>query len=108
MGRFGAAVAEAERHMQTDPLGPNQNFTIGSIFVFGRQWNNAIAQLRSAIDLDPYYWFEGDRDQTFAWLNRAYDERSELLVQYLTTDSRLDHLHSDPRFADLRRRTGLP
>jgi hypothetical protein len=50
----------------------------------------------------------GEKDQVFAWLNRAYDERSYLLAVYLTTDSRLDNLHSDPRFADLRRRMGLP
>jgi len=49
----------------------------------------------------------GERDQVFAWLNRAYDERSYFLAVYLTTDSRLDNLHSDPRFADLRRRIGL-
>jgi hypothetical protein len=50
----------------------------------------------------------GQKDQAFAWLNRAYDERSYLLALYLTTDSRLDNLHSDPRFADLRQRIGLP
>jgi hypothetical protein len=50
----------------------------------------------------------GAKDQTFDWLNQAYQERSYLLAVYLTTDSRLDNLHSDPRFADLRRRIGLP
>ena len=42
----------------------------------------------------------GDRGQAFAWLNRAYDERSYLLAVYLTTDARLDSLHADPRFVD--------
>jgi hypothetical protein len=42
-----------------------------------------------------------------AWLNRAYQERSYLLT-YLTVDERLDHLHSDPRFDELRRTVGLP
>jgi len=50
----------------------------------------------------------GKKDQTFVWLDQAYKERSYLLAVYLTTDSRLDNLHSDPRFADLRRRIGLP
>lgn len=50
----------------------------------------------------------GEKDQAFAWLNRAFNERSYLLAVYLTTDSRLDNLHSDPRFVDLRRRVGLP
>jgi hypothetical protein len=50
----------------------------------------------------------GEKDQTFVWLNQAYKERSYLLAVYLTTDARLDNLRSDPRFADLRRRIGLP
>jgi tetratricopeptide (TPR) repeat protein len=185
MGRVNEAVAEAERERQIDPTGSNPNFTLGSVFVFTRQWDKAITQLRSAINLDPYYWFDhcflgrayeqngrleeaigefqrglelekeqaemwaglghayavsgkkaearkilndltdkaansyvapynvaviyaglGERDQAFAWLNRAYDERSYFLA-YLTTDSRLDNLHIDPRFADLQRRIGL-
>jgi serine/threonine protein kinase/tetratricopeptide (TPR) repeat protein len=49
----------------------------------------------------------GDKDEAFVWLNRAYQERSYLLT-YLTVDERLDNLHSDPRFDELRRRVGLP
>jgi tetratricopeptide (TPR) repeat protein len=50
----------------------------------------------------------GNSDQTFAWLDRAYQQRSYYLPVYLTTDARLDGLHADPRFLDLRRRIGLP
>ena len=50
----------------------------------------------------------GEKDEAFTWLNRAYDDRSYTLVEYLTTDARLDSLRSDPRFDELRRRTGLP
>ena len=49
----------------------------------------------------------GDKDEAFVWLNRAYQERSYLLT-YLTVDERLENLHSDPRFNELRRRAGLP
>jgi serine/threonine protein kinase len=49
-----------------------------------------------------------DKDKTFLWLERAYSERSYDLPIYLTTDARLDWLHSDPRFKDLVRRIGLP
>ena len=49
-----------------------------------------------------------DKDKTFAWLERAYSERSYYLSVYLTTDARLDTFHSDPRFKDLVRRIGLP
>ena len=50
----------------------------------------------------------GEKDEAFDWLNRAYEDRSYTLVEYLTTDARLDSLHSDPRFDELRRRIGLP
>ena len=50
----------------------------------------------------------GEKDVAFAWLNRAYEDRSYMLVEYLTADASLDSLHSDPRFDELRRRIGLP
>jgi len=50
----------------------------------------------------------GDKEQAFAWLERAFKERSYFMAVYLTTDARLDVLHADPRFADLRKRVGLP
>jgi TolB-like protein/Tfp pilus assembly protein PilF/class 3 adenylate cyclase len=41
----------------------------------------------------------GEQDQAFEWLEKAYEERSDLLV-YLKVEPRLDSLRSDPRFAD--------
>jgi TolB-like protein/Tfp pilus assembly protein PilF len=49
----------------------------------------------------------GDNDQAFAWLERAYQERRQRLT-WLNVDPLLDPLRSDPRFADLVRRVGLP
>jgi tetratricopeptide (TPR) repeat protein len=49
----------------------------------------------------------GDKERAFAWLEKAYNERSDLLV-YLKVDPRLDPIRSDPRFADLMRRVGIP
>jgi hypothetical protein len=50
----------------------------------------------------------GEKDKAFAWLNRAYQDRSYLLSVYLNTDNRLDNLRSDPRFAELRPKMRLP
>ena len=47
----------------------------------------------------------GEADQTFQWLEKAYQERSTVLA-YLGVDPRLAALRSDPRFADLLGRTG--
>jgi tetratricopeptide (TPR) repeat protein len=49
----------------------------------------------------------GDRDQALAWLDKAYDERSDYMV-YLGLEPMLDPLRSDPRFGALVRRVGLP
>jgi TolB-like protein len=49
----------------------------------------------------------GEKDQAFKWLNTAYQERDYLLVG-LKTDFHLDALRSDPRFAELVRKVGLP
>jgi len=49
----------------------------------------------------------GDKDQAFQWLNTAYQERDFFLFG-LKTDFSLDPLHSDPRFAELVRKVGLP
>ena len=49
----------------------------------------------------------GDRDKAFEWLERAYDERSPGLT-WLKVEPMLDSIRSDPRYADLLRRMGLP
>lgn len=49
----------------------------------------------------------GDKDQAFAWLNKAVVGRSHWLV-WLNRDPRFDRLRSDPRFDDLKKRVGLP
>ena len=49
----------------------------------------------------------GEKDQAFQWLNTAFQEHEEYLMG-LKTDFTLDSLRSDPRFADLVRKVGLP
>ncbi len=49
----------------------------------------------------------GDKDQAFAWLNKAVAGRSHWLV-WLKRDPRWDGIRSDPRFDDLQKRVGLP
>ena len=45
----------------------------------------------------------GQKDSAFAWLNKAFDERSHWLV-WLRLDPRWKELRSDPRFEELVRR----
>jgi hypothetical protein len=48
-----------------------------------------------------------EKDQAFAWLEKAYEEHSDSLVG-LKRLPEYDSLRSDPRFQDLLRRMGLP
>lgn len=48
----------------------------------------------------------GEKDQAFAWLEKAYEERSGAIA-LLKVDPRVDSLRSDPRFSDLLRHIGL-
>ncbi len=48
-----------------------------------------------------------EKDQAFAWLDKAYDERANRLA-YLAFEPTWARLRSDPRFDDLLRRIGLP
>jgi eukaryotic-like serine/threonine-protein kinase len=49
----------------------------------------------------------GDKDHAFQWLNTACQER-DWRVEGLRTDFLLDPIRSDPRFAELVRKVGLP
>jgi adenylate cyclase len=61
----------------------------------------------SAYVIATLYTELGDKEHAFKWLNTAYQERDALLVG-LKTDFLLDPLRSDPRFAELVRKVGLP
>jgi eukaryotic-like serine/threonine-protein kinase len=61
----------------------------------------------SAFDIAALYAGLGEKDEAFRWLNVAYDER-DYQMESLKTDFRLDAVRSDPRFAELVRKVGLP
>jgi serine/threonine protein kinase/tetratricopeptide (TPR) repeat protein len=48
----------------------------------------------------------GNKDQAFAWINKACDEKFAPLI-YLNIDPAFDSLKSDPRFKELARRINL-
>jgi tetratricopeptide (TPR) repeat protein len=49
----------------------------------------------------------GDNKQAFSWLNTGYKDRSEHML-YLGLEPLVDPLRSDPRFASLLNKVGLP
>ncbi len=61
----------------------------------------------SAFEIASLYAELGDKEQAFRWLDTAYQERAPEM-EGLKTDFTLDPLRSDPRFAELVRKVGLP
>jgi len=61
----------------------------------------------SASTIADLYADLGDKEQAFQWLNTAFQERDEGL-EGLKSDFSLDPLRSDPRFAELEHKVGLP
>jgi TolB-like protein/DNA-binding winged helix-turn-helix (wHTH) protein/Tfp pilus assembly protein PilF len=58
------------------------------------------------LDIALIYTGLGDRDSAFQWLEKAYQERAARITEL--AEPHFDSLRSDPRFADLMRRIGLP
>ncbi len=50
----------------------------------------------------------GQNDESFAWLERAYEERGSTRVLFLKVAPAFDPLREDPRFQDLLRRMNFP
>ena len=72
-----------------------------------------LKELSGQIYVPPYdfamvYAGLGDRDRTFEWLERAYQERAGWLVWLRAVPWCSTPFGSDPRFQDLLRRIGLP
>jgi TolB-like protein/Flp pilus assembly protein TadD len=185
MGRYEEAVAEMRKAQRLDPLNPTFNVHVGWHLYWAREYDEAMKQIVTAIELDPNWWdphyhlgqvYEqmgtleeaiaeleqavslsrspvslaglghayglagrreeaqrialeledeskrryvppyqiaavyaglGDRDEAFACLERAYDERDVWLTS-IVREPMFDPLRSDPRFRDLLRRMNLP
>jgi hypothetical protein len=63
--------------------------------------------ISSAVSVAADYAMLGEKDRAFEWLEKAFAEHDNAIT-YIEIDSFFDNLKSDPRFADLLRRIGLP
>ena len=61
----------------------------------------------SAYEIAAIHTALGEKEQAFAWLDKAYQERSSWLI-HLKWEPRFQPLRSDPSFQELLRRIGLP
>ena len=57
MGRFDEALAELERARELNPFSLSITTSLGYLFYFGRQYDQAILQCQNALQLDPdFHW----------------------------------------------------
>ena len=64
------------------------------------------------IYVDPYFFAVvylglSDKDQAFAWLERAYKEKSPF-IPAIFKEPKWDNFRTDPRFKELMNRLGVP
>jgi tetratricopeptide (TPR) repeat protein len=108
---YQKGITQAERHAQLIAA-------LGHAYALSGERDKALKALDKLRELSkqryisPYlmavvYAGLGDKDQTFAWLDKAVQDRSDFLI-WLKVEPLFDPLRSDPRFPDLLRRVGLP
>jgi TolB-like protein/Tfp pilus assembly protein PilF len=117
-GMYREALAEYEKYATLSGGSPGSTAFVGYAHArLGQrsQASRVLDQLGAAskqryvpaLSFAMVYLGLGDKEQAFLWLEKAYDERTNSLA-YLNVQATWDPLRSDPRFADLVRRIGLP
>ncbi len=116
--QFAEAVAAAEKAVELSDRAPGALGMLGLAYGLAGRKTEATKILDELLELNKrryvtpaalvnVYIGLGDKEQTFAWLEKAFTERSNYLA-YLKVFPLVDPLRSDPRFTDLVRRVGLP
>lgn len=117
VGRHDQGLAELQTAASLSGDSPLYLAQVAVAFASAGKKNEAlhiVAQLQSissARYVSPYglaqiYAALNDKEQTFKWLQTAYDDRA-VWMSYLAVDPVFDSLRSDQRFQDLERRVHL-
>ena len=116
-GRYAEALAEAQKSTQLAERSNASLALLGHVYAklgqrseteavikeLERRYTNKGADGR---DLVVVYAGLDDKDKAFAWLEKAFADRSVFLV-FLKLEPLMETLHSDPRWKDLERRVGI-
>jgi TolB-like protein len=109
------AISEFEKAIELSGRNPVYLATLGHAYAIGGKKAEAMkvhAELEQQSRYVSPYWMAAlhvgldDKEQAFASLEKAYEERSGGLIG-LSVDPRMDTLHSDSRYSNLIRRIGL-
>lgn len=116
-GKFEEAIALFQAAMAGYQPSPRMTASLTRVYATSGRRAEARRMLKDVIAfadgrrLAPYYVAQiyarlDEKDQAFAWLARACEERDEQIVM-VKVDPKMDGLRSDPRFAELLRGMGL-
>src|SRR5262249_19548547 len=114
--RLPEALAELEKARALDDT-PDTLAVLGRVYAdMGRTKDahgiiDLMKRQSQQKDVSPFfiavvYFALGEKGGGFEWLEKAYDERAELMV-FLKSDTHFDSVRSDPRFVDMMRRVGI-
>ncbi|HTG16225.1 MAG TPA: tetratricopeptide repeat protein, partial [Blastocatellia bacterium] len=115
-GKYDLAISELQRAVATNGS-PLIRAELAYTYARAAKKDEAqkiltdLQRLSSERYISPYhialiYSGLGNKEETFNWLEQAFQGRTDYLV-FLKVDPRFDWLHGDPRFASLLERIGL-
>ncbi|HJZ81265.1 MAG TPA: protein kinase [Pyrinomonadaceae bacterium] len=117
MGLHKEAIAEFEKAINASGDSPLMKAEYAGALALSGDTGKAQAQLNSLLETSKQKYVSAyhiaavyvglkDKDQAFTWLNKAFQDRADWMVN-LKVDPRFESLHSDPRFAELLRQMKL-
>jgi hypothetical protein len=98
LGECDEVISDAYRRS-----GPRDFYRKGAEALIQKQ----SANIETPVAIAAMYARNGDKDQAFAWLDKAFDRRVSHLME-VNVDSAFDSLRTDARYAALLQRIGLP
>jgi len=116
MGKQKEAVAEREKILSLSgspelAASIEEDFSKGGYKGVLQSWLDGLTEISKYGYISPYniaqaYMRMGEKEKTFSWLEKAYEEHDSGLVS-LAVEPMFDPIRSDPRFKDLLRRMKL-
>jgi serine/threonine-protein kinase len=91
MGRLQDAVAVIHRAQELNPLSPGISRNVGLVFYFARQYDQAIAQFRTTLEMDPNF------RTAHSSLMYAYLQQGKYAEALAAAQQMLDRWGRDPR-----------
>jgi DNA-binding winged helix-turn-helix (wHTH) protein/TolB-like protein/Flp pilus assembly protein TadD len=117
-GKYSEAIAEFQTSIPLSGDSPDEPAELARAYALSGKRDEALKILEELKRFSEHkhvaptviaaiYGALGDKTQAFVFLEKAYSERDFILVM-LNVEPMFDPLRSDPRFAELSRRVGLP